>query len=479
VTTSSFTITPTPPSSLKVEPGKEGKFSFTVTSLAAPDKVMDVLLEPRLIGADGKQQVADWLVPGPQPTMSMAGGKTETVTITARPTAKSPLGENTIKLVVADKDRPNDVFTESPPVTCEVVGPAVRPPDPHPRPSWLLPVIIAGAVVVLGGVVVLVLKLMNDGKPHVPGLGETCGSGASACDRGLLCKADVNLCLLAGGAHCEAAQAGQCASGECDDKNHVCAIPLGGACSPGEKDVEPCPRNSACDPATQKCLANVGAACKVDAECTSGACKGNVCVVKAPAVKPGDLCDTTCPDPLRCSTTTKRCVQTVGSPCDNNNQCDTGLCEQHACATPELLRNCTADAICGADQKCLEVQPNLKRCLWQPGHACKGDPECTSEWCNQGVCSRDDGKCTSSSECRSPYLCVTAKQRCFKPIGQICGGDAECETNFCNANRCAPSQCPPCEAGFVCNNATAKCVRIILRFPGVSPAFRFKVGTVK
>ena len=60
MTDSLFKITPTPPTSIKLEPGQEGKLSFTVESLAAPDKVHE------------------------------------------------------LKLVIADKERPNDIYFDSP-----------------------------------------------------------------------------------------------------------------------------------------------------------------------------------------------------------------------------------------------------------------------------------------------------------------------------------------------------------------------------
>ncbi|HWO22622.1 MAG TPA: hypothetical protein VNO30_27875 [Kofleriaceae bacterium] len=469
MTDSLFKITPTPPSSIKLEPGQVGKLSFTVESLAAPDKVHEVLLQALLVGDGGKEQDADWLVAKPQGALRMSGGKTETVAITASPTAASPRGEHRIKLVIADKDRPNDVFADSPPVTCEVLGPATVTKPPRKFPWWLIAV-IAGGLLLVGGGVLLVWKLAGKEPGGPLSLGERCGGDTTrACDQGLLCAGRVGKCLLVGGAECKPAQAAQCASGECESKAGVCAIPLGGACQPGDKDLVPCPRSSTCDPVTKTCLGNVGAACKADAECTTGTCTGQSCAVKAPAVNAGDPCESTCPAPLQCSATTKRCVEEIGRPCSNNNQCATGLCEENACATPGLLRDCTRDGICGLDQKCLEFQPGLKRCKWQPGHAChvNANDECSSKWCNQGVCSRDDGKCKSQSDCPSPYLCITAKEQCLKPNGQVCGGDGQCDSNFCNQNRCEPPPClTPCKAGYHCNNALSQpmCVRD-LRFP--------------
>src|SRR5262245_50548156 len=122
------TITPTPPTSIQLRPGQEGRFSFTVTSTAAPDTVRRVIFQALLVGLDGKHGEVDWMIAGPQRSLNLAGGKTETITITVRPTAASPRGENTIRLAIADRDQPNDEYAYSAPVVCEVLAADVTPP---------------------------------------------------------------------------------------------------------------------------------------------------------------------------------------------------------------------------------------------------------------------------------------------------------------------------------------------------------------
>ncbi|HWU86815.1 MAG TPA: hypothetical protein VN253_06055 [Kofleriaceae bacterium] len=466
MSTSLFKITPTPPTSIQVAPGQEGKLSFTVESLAAPDKIHQIMLQALLVGEEGKGKEVDWLVAGPQRTLSMSGGKTETVTITAKPTAGTPRGEHSIKLIIADKDRPNDVYADAPTVACEVTAPAGAEKPPAKLPGWLIPV-IAGGVVVVVGVVLLIWKLSSkDPAPGPAGLDEACsGDAAGACDEGLICVAGAQKCLLVGGAPCEPANANLCASGECASTLKHCTLSLGATCRPGDKDMVPCPAKSICDPTAKQCLGMVGAPCKGDAECETGRCTGSVCVAKEPAVKAGDPCQYTCPAPLQCSTT-HHCVEQIGKPCSQNIQCSTGLCEGNVCANPDLLRNCTTDGICDPDQVCIEVQPNLKRCKWQAGHACTNNGECSSKLgCNRGVCARDDGKCNDQNDCPSPYQCIIAKQTCLKPNGQTCGGDNECNGFFCKNNRCEPSPCvPACSSTQHCNNdpTAPKCLRNII-----------------
>lgn len=152
MSSSPFRITPTPPTSVAVDPGREEKLSFTVENLAAPDQLREIVLQALLIGDDGKGREVAWLAAGPERTLRMSGGQTETLAITVRPTAESPRGRHRVKLRVADQDRPNDVYVDSPPVECEVRGPARKPKPPSGKPpAWLLALLVAALLLGLGG----------------------------------------------------------------------------------------------------------------------------------------------------------------------------------------------------------------------------------------------------------------------------------------------------------------------------------------
>lgn len=161
-----FTITPTRPTEITLAPGEDGTFSFTITCQAAPDRSHDVILQALLVGADGKSREAEWLSVGPKSTLSMTGGETQTVVITATATVKAPLGRHTLQLALADRDRPNDTYTYSAPVVCEIKareggggggGGGTR------FPMWLVAV-IAGGVIVLAGGGILIWKLTSGGE---------------------------------------------------------------------------------------------------------------------------------------------------------------------------------------------------------------------------------------------------------------------------------------------------------------------------
>jgi hypothetical protein len=164
---SSFTVTPTPPTTLRLAVGQEGRFFFTVTVLSAPDKDLDVMLRA-FLDRDGKREEVSWLSVDPEGTQSMAGGSTKVVTVVARPTNKTARGENRIVLAVYDNDRPHDSYVYSSPVICDVpgAGPPDPPQPPGPRSPWWP--IAALAAALLLGVVAVVLAWTGRSKPVPP-----------------------------------------------------------------------------------------------------------------------------------------------------------------------------------------------------------------------------------------------------------------------------------------------------------------------
>jgi hypothetical protein len=461
-----FTITVTPPGSLKLAAGEKGTFSFTLTSLAGPDRTYELLLVPLWIGPDRKGVEVDWLAAGPA-DLRMAGGETATATLTARPSATSPLGVQTIKLRVARKDDPNELFVDSSPVTCEVLASPSAPPPPARR-RWWIPAIIAGAVLVAGAGGVLAWKLRSH---H--GLGEPCGDNG-ACDKDLVCAAASNTCLLAGGKPCDPAKA-QCATGVCDGEAHVCAIAIGSACNPD--DGVPCADKGHCDAASKTCKpadCTPGAQqCTPDgaglSTCDAGVWKTAPCPSNAPKCRDGKcqcvanidqqcgdcggkvLCDGSCskadhPDTGKscgCGGTTK-CDGSCSKPNDPNTgkSCGCGgttLCDG-SCSKPnhpDTSKPCGCGGITRCDGSCSKPShPETgKPCGCNGTTPCDGScrkpthPD-TNKPCGCGGTTQCDGTCNKPNDPNTG-----------KPCGD-CGGRTQCD------GKCSITT-PRCPAGFV------------------------------
>ncbi len=134
---------------------------------------------------------------------------------------------------------------------------------------------------------------------------------------------------------------------------------------------------------------------------------------------------------------------------------------------------CQADADCSADQKCTAFAPGTKACLLKPEVACAQDLECSSFWCRDQKCARDDGHCDAPTDCRPPVF-ACASHICLKTNGQTCGASQECQSGSCNSGTCGPQVkvCTMlCVAGSVCVNG--ECVKIAVEGP-----FRFDPGSM-
>jgi hypothetical protein len=139
--------------------------------------------------------------------------------------------------------------------------------------------------------------------------------------------------------------------------------------------------------------------------------------------------------------------------CKENAQCLSGRCAEGRCAEAELGRNCGAGDTCPARQKCIPLL-GTRTCLLAPEQSCTGDGQCSSLFCKDGKCTRDDGKCESNNDCRPPSQCHTNKV-CLLPDGEQCTTNAVCISGFCSGGKCqqAPVPCvPACRLGQFCVN---------------------------
>jgi hypothetical protein len=175
---------------------------------------------------------------------------------------------------------------------------------------------------------------------------------------------------------------------------------------------------------------------------------------------------TVCGKGLACSTATGGvCLGDEGfKGCEENKDCLSGRCADGRCAEAELGRNCGAGDTCPPRQKCTTLM-GTRACLLAPAEACTGDGQCTSLFCKDGRCARDDGQCEGNDDCRPPSQCHTNKL-CLLPDGQACSDNGVCMSGFCGGGKCgpAPTACsPPCSRGFLCVAGSCRPIRFLPR----------------
>jgi hypothetical protein len=365
-------------------------------------------------------------------------------------------------------------------VTCEVLAPTggTKPPSAK-RPWWLIAAILGGLLVV-GASAWAVWKVVI----RKPALGESC-KPTKGCQDGLLCMPDVQKCLLAGGVSCKPTQPDQCASGECKSKIEVCAIPLGGACNPGDPNAVFCAKHSACDPATKKCLRDVAACTAGARQCTpdgtgtstcddDGNWKSEPCPMNAPwcrdakcqcAANLNQPCGQ-CAGKVQCNgscsvATPSNWGQPCGQ-CGGKVQCN-GSCS--VATPPNWGQPCGQ---CGGRFQCdgtcsIPIPPNLGQPCGQCGGKFQCDGTCSiptppnlNQLCGQcggrfqcdGTCSiptppnlnQSCGQCGGRVQCNGSCS-VATPPNLNQPCGE-CGGRVTCAGGCSNTT-------PRCPVGFV------------------------------
>jgi hypothetical protein len=403
-----YAIATTPPGALKLTAGEKATFSFTLTSLAGPDRAHELVLVPLWIGPDRKGIEVDWLAAGPADGLRMAGGETATVTITARPSATSPLGEQTLKLRVARKDDPNELYVDSPPVICEVLAPPLTPPVPVRR-RWWIPAIIAGAVVLAGAGAAWAWLERDPPPPGEIAIGSACDPDDKTvrCAEGGLCDPASKTCVReATGCKPGTQQCTQDGAGinTCDDA--------------GAWNAAPCPASTPqCRDGKCQCVSNLDHPC--------GDCDGKI------------QCDGSCSKP-----NPDKLGQSCGD-CGGKIQCN-GLCDK---PNPDKLGQSCGD--CGGKIQCngLCDKPNPDK-LGQSCSDCGGKIQCN------GLCDKPnpDNLNQQCGQCRGVFRCdgscsVPTPADWDKPCGE-CDGRRRCDGS-CSITT------PLCQPGFV-PDATAR-----------------------
>jgi len=198
----------------------------------------------------------------------------------------------------------------------------------------------------------------------------------------------------------------------CDDKKNPCP------------DKRVC-CNKKCCPTGYKCLSGNCVQCESDADCPTG---------------------------QKCDLETHKCVL---PDCNDNTDCDSGLCCRNKCCPPGYKCDasgqcieCTTDAECvaahGAGWKCDLTTNRCERTI------CTGDADCAS-----GSCNIKTGQC-----CAAGYTYMSDTEQCERRCdtnGQCTGaGEICCSlTGTCRtAANCVCSSARPCPNSRVCCSGT-------------------------
>ena len=272
-----FAITTTTPNS-QLDKQRRGEVAFTVTNQSGGR------IKGRAeIKADDPAQ-AQWLtLSGPsEQEFDPDEVKQFVVRIAVPDTAPQGTCKFRLNIISPSKRTSEDEGVEGPNVSVAVPAPPAPVPPP-PFPWWIIAV-VAGVLVIVGGVLLWYLNR----PPALPNAGEPCKDGK--CAAGLWCPADK--CVADNtGSPCQKNEA--CSGQPCAQANDgmICMRAVGAPC-----DKENWAQCSSLFCKDGKCAVSPnGVKCRYDVQCESNNCKDGVC---AAVVVP---CPNPCPRPMVCS----------------------------------------------------------------------------------------------------------------------------------------------------------------------------------
>ena len=175
----------------------------------------------------------------------------------------------------------------------------------------------------------------------------------------------------------------------------------------------------------------VGTPCNVDGDCVTGLCNMQICAAAScsDGMKNGDESDVDCGGSA-CS----GCAD--GDDCDDDGDCASGVCDGQICQAPTCsdgVQNGTeSDDDCGGG--------TCPACA--PGGHCGGPSDCTSMVCSGNVCQV--GTCTDGIQNgnETDVDCGWTCPGCTD--GDGCGTGGDCQSGVCTGNVC---QAPACDDG--------------------------------
>ncbi len=243
-----------------------------------------------------------------------------------------------------------------------------------------------------------------------------------------------------------------------DDEAGICALYPG---SGSDCTTTGCPSGQECVGGTCMTMTGDGTICS---PCTSDAeCGG-----------PGDYClgypdgrgycGRACTSDADCSG--DRCVNTTGGP-----QCARFSGSSPSCAGS--TSGCRLDSECDADEVCsggsCVPRPTTGAELGAP---CGADAECRSGLCRAGACTQSCDWVDAAGSCPSGFYCNDDSSSCGSGycirgaagaggMGAPCSADTECSSLFCDGGVCTqpciPSGAATCPSGYTCRVGTLPC----------------------
>jgi len=106
---------------------------------------------------------------------------------------------------------------------------------------------------------------------------------------------------------------------------------------------------------------------------------------------------------------------------------------------------------CDTGLKCAHLRADSMECRREPTAACQHDADCSSFWCANNKCSKEDGACNGPQDCPDKSSC-TVNKICRSNNEQRCVQSEACASGFCLGGFCKPmpSACPQCHPGYTC-----------------------------
>lgn len=201
---------------------------------------------------------------------------------------------------------------------------------------------------------------------------------------------------------------------------------------------------------------------------------GQTCFAEAAHLNPSSCATGWCPEgdgetgpcPATC-----KAFRAQGEKCGDAERCDAGLqCSSGLCVPPARTGQVCGDVACASGLWCAPQRAGGSACALRTGvgTACDADPGCQSGLCLDGRCAVSSAlgqRCNASEQCGAGNVCraislddgKTQQLRCAArvPLGSDCKLDDACVLGaVCEGNRCVTSA--PAAAGQACFRSTCQ-----------------------